>query len=223
MLSHLRIKRPIKFSMRTAFSLVELMVVIVIIALLAAILLPLSGNLRLIARQMNCQNQQRQVGLVIFMYVADNEGVFFKGNNIFTFSSEAEFKRLVICPDGNKKYSASGWNTSMGFNGAFLGGCISSPILDQPARLNEIRNPSETVLVGDSNGTFYLEYWATLAAIRPCHRRGYYANVLAVDGRVNTFWTRTAYDNTDIYRPVIQGGLGDVVGPLRGFNWHDRN
>ncbi len=210
---------------RTAFSLIELMIVITIIALLAAIVLPLSGNLRLIARQMKCQNQQRQVGLVAFMFISDNEGLFFQGNNIFTFSSDDAFKRLVICPDGNKKYSAAASNTTMGFNGAYLGGCISSGILAKPARLSEIKNPSETVLVGDSTGTTYLEYFACGAAVWPWHRRGYYANVLAVDGRVSKFWTRTAYDNVDLYRPVIQGGLGDALtpGPLRGFTWHDRN
>ena len=210
---------------RIGFSLVELLVVITIIALLAAITLPLAGNIRLVAKQMKCQNQQRQVGLAAFIYVADNEGMFFQGNNIFTFSSEDDFKRLVLCPEGNKNYSKTANNTTMGFNGAFLGGCISAGILLRPAPITSIRNPSETVMVGDSTGTNYLEYFSCNAAVWPWHRRGYYANVLAVDGRVSTFWTRTAYNNTDLYRPVLQGGLGDALtpGPLRGYTWHDRD
>ena len=91
----------------------------------------------------------------------------------------------------------------MGFNGSLLGGCISSGNLSRPAPIWSIRNPSETVMAGDSTGIVYLEYFACGSAIWPWHRRGYYANVLAVDGRVARFWTRTAYNNTDLYRPVL--------------------
>jgi prepilin-type N-terminal cleavage/methylation domain-containing protein/prepilin-type processing-associated H-X9-DG protein len=209
---------------RAAFSLIELMVVVAIVGLLIAILMPLARNVQLVAKQMKCQNQQRQVGMYALTYVAENDGVFFHGNNIFTFSSDDEFKRLVLCPDGNRKYSATSNQTTMGFNGAFLGGCISSGALARPAVLSEIRSPASTVLIGDSSGTTYLEYFACGSAIKPWHRRGYYANVLAVDGHVEAFWTRTAYDNTDLYRLVSQGGLGDALtnGPFRGYTWHDR-
>jgi prepilin-type N-terminal cleavage/methylation domain-containing protein/prepilin-type processing-associated H-X9-DG protein len=210
---------------RSAFSLIELLLVIGIIGLLFAIIMPMVNSVRLVVKQMGCQNQQRQIGLYVTSNILDNHGKFLAGNNIFNFSIDKDFRRLILCPEGNLKFSYTANYCTMGYNGAFLGGCISTPVLIKPAFLSEIKNPGETVLIGDSTGTYYLEYFACGAAVWPWHRRGYYANVLAVDGHVQSFWTRTPYSNTDLYRPIFQGGMGDALtnGPYRGYTWHDRN
>ena len=62
-----------RFDVR-AFTLVELLVVIGIIAVLLAILLPAVSRAREQGRQIVCANNERQIAAAIFMYVNDNQG-----------------------------------------------------------------------------------------------------------------------------------------------------
>ncbi len=60
---------------RTAFTLVELLVVMAIISLLAAMLLPALSNARLTAQQASCMNNQKQIGAAIMLYTNDHNGL----------------------------------------------------------------------------------------------------------------------------------------------------
>ncbi len=57
-----------------AFTLIELLVVISIVALLIAILLPALGAARDAAKGSMCLSNQRQIGLVTYAYVSDDNG-----------------------------------------------------------------------------------------------------------------------------------------------------
>jgi prepilin-type N-terminal cleavage/methylation domain-containing protein len=54
------------------FTLVELLVVIVVISILAALLLPVVGRAKEQARSVSCKNHLHQIGLAMQMYVADH-------------------------------------------------------------------------------------------------------------------------------------------------------
>jgi prepilin-type N-terminal cleavage/methylation domain-containing protein/prepilin-type processing-associated H-X9-DG protein len=61
---------------RSAFSLIELLVVLLIIAVLASLLLPAIGQIRGLARTTQCASNMRQTGMFISEYCGDNEGRF---------------------------------------------------------------------------------------------------------------------------------------------------
>lgn len=61
---------------RGAFTLIELLVVIAIIALLAAILFPVFGRVREMARRSSCASNLKQLGLGFQQYINDYDGRF---------------------------------------------------------------------------------------------------------------------------------------------------
>lgn len=57
----------------TGFTLVELLVVIAIIALLMSILMPALRRVKMQAQEVACRNNTRQIGLIIYMYLEEND------------------------------------------------------------------------------------------------------------------------------------------------------
>jgi len=65
-----------KTSSRIAFTLLEILVVVAIIAILAAILFPVFSRAREKARQTSCLSNARQIGLATMQYAQDYDGFF---------------------------------------------------------------------------------------------------------------------------------------------------
>ncbi len=61
--------------MHRRFTLIELLTVVAIIAILIALLLPVLGRARELARRTVCLSNTRQVGLGLMLYAEDHEGV----------------------------------------------------------------------------------------------------------------------------------------------------
>lgn len=62
------------FKRKISFTLVEMLLVIVVLAILVSILLPSLLRAREYARQSYCMNSMRQIGLAFKTYVEDNDG-----------------------------------------------------------------------------------------------------------------------------------------------------
>jgi prepilin-type N-terminal cleavage/methylation domain-containing protein len=85
----------------TGFTLIELLVVITIIALLAAILLPVLGKAKLTGRRISCLNNLRQMSLTRKMYTDDNKATLIlsvDNENSVDAAVAIGDAKVLICP-----------------------------------------------------------------------------------------------------------------------------
>ncbi|HEY3333328.1 MAG TPA: DUF1559 domain-containing protein [Capsulimonadaceae bacterium] len=106
--------------MKKAFTLIELLIVISIIAILAAILFPVFMSAREKARQSTCASNEKQLGIAFLQYIQDYDDMFPTniGASITpsgtgwagTIYPYVKSTSAFMCPDDNSKYPDAAYN-----------------------------------------------------------------------------------------------------------------
>jgi prepilin-type N-terminal cleavage/methylation domain-containing protein len=144
-----------------AFTLVELLVALGIIAILLAILVPAVGRIRLQGKELLCVSRSRNVGAAILTYVPANKGQFpsqlshyvvdVKDPDSWVYklrkylAVEDNYRCTLATRSGG--LAAEAEDVSFIYN-AFASGYAPN---QQPAQLRRVSRPSETILIMDQS------------------------------------------------------------------------
>ncbi|MDD2709296.1 MAG: prepilin-type N-terminal cleavage/methylation domain-containing protein [Verrucomicrobiae bacterium] len=177
------------------FTLTELLVVMVIVSMLAAMLLPAVKAVREQGRSAACVNNLRQMGNAFFMYLQDNdETVMGRGDNAHP---PFWFNALKPCLNNNTNVFRCLSNPNHQFNFSCLSYGYNIYIQGNSAdvtlfiRHSSISKPAAKYFLMDSDGDKSVDYLVSSAlppnieSVGTRHKNG--ANVLFFDGHVNWF------------------------------------
>jgi prepilin-type N-terminal cleavage/methylation domain-containing protein/prepilin-type processing-associated H-X9-DG protein len=161
------------------FTLIELIVVITIMSILAAILFPVFAHAREKARASICLSNCRQIGVGIMLYSQDYEEAYplyahYPNHDHWWFEVIQPYIRsedVFACPDvGVHQPSASyGWNGyGANYEHVIMYGpgwsWTQEPGTQGPARQSNLGRPAETIMIADAQGeTGWAKGWGWAA------------------------------------------------------------
>jgi prepilin-type processing-associated H-X9-DG protein/prepilin-type N-terminal cleavage/methylation domain-containing protein len=160
-----------------AFTLVELLMVVAVIAILAGLLLPVLSRSRQTAQRLRCASNLRQLSLAAQMYWDDNNGNAFRyrgaatnggdlywfgwlergpeGGRAFDTRPGALFPHLngrgvEICPSLSYAMQSFKLKATGAAYGYGYNLCLSGPLNQMPVKVSRIRVHSETAVFADA-------------------------------------------------------------------------
>ena len=185
-----------------AYTLIELLVCIAVIAILAAILLPALSESRQSAWRAECANNLRQLGMATELYWGDNSGTCFKRADIATASGQNWwFGWLAAGADGYRPFDLSTGKLYPYLGGSDVRLCPAfnrnSPLFklkgtniissygcntyvfvlptQSPLKASQIVRPAETALYADAAEVD--DYLAPASHNRPMYEECYYLDL----------------------------------------------
>jgi prepilin-type N-terminal cleavage/methylation domain-containing protein/prepilin-type processing-associated H-X9-DG protein len=141
-----------------AFTLIELLVVIAIIAILAAMILPALSKAKKSSQKTSCLNNLHQIGIAMFLYADENEGLVPRGNDVLWWRvmvtqlgarkvGEYAKVKVFVCPSYPDKtnlicYVINSWQ-------------FTSPTdptgsqVNAPTKLTGVQSPAQSIYFAD--------------------------------------------------------------------------
>lgn len=185
----------------SAFTLLELLIVIVIVGVLTLLGLGAMGSIRASARQVECTTNLRQIYQALMARVSDLNGVFPSANQYPSYASWARnwdydlIARKVLpgwepfsCPAAPRNWPNTGFYIHYGMNSYLPPAEGGVPEARAFGRLSNVEHPARTVMLADSifpNRTNPTSGFYLIAdSVRIHGRHQGKANVMFVDGHL---------------------------------------